>query len=178
MAADSRPDILVFMSDQHHAGYTGKQGSRRNAGPGLEGGTLCGRHRDTSPAVVAAQWRKRARFSARRIDVLLDSRPHACQVLPQPVVTETDAGVRVCLGLSCSKNRLEGFDLMSQTREGFAFCIDIRKGGSYSEGCSYDPCDKRLSDAHRSLSGVAHGVHAAVSETEAIGKTTSNGCVV
>ena len=68
--------------------------------------------------------------------MLLDSQPHACQVLPQPVVTETDSGVRVRLGFRGTNQWLQGFDLMGQSREGFALCIGIGQGGSYSEACN------------------------------------------
>ena len=62
--------------------------------------------------------------------MLLDPQPHTCQVLPQPVVTETDSGVRIRLGFRGTNQRFEGFDLMSKTREGFPLGVDVRPSGA------------------------------------------------
>ena len=59
--------------------------------------------------------------------MLLDSQPHPCEVITQPGVTETDSGVRVRLGFRGTNQGFEGFYLMGQTREGFAFGVVISK---------------------------------------------------
>ena len=121
------PDNPHEGEHQYHAGDSGEQGSRRHAGPGLEGGALCGRHRDRSPAIITAQRRKGAWFNPGGIDVFLNTCPHTRQVLAQPVITETDPGIRIRLGFRGANQGFERMEFMDEASECFALCVHISK---------------------------------------------------
>ena len=67
---------------------------------------------------------------------------------------------------------------MNEASECFTLCVGISQGGCRSEGYDYGPSDKKLSDSHRSLSGVAHGVHGGVPGAMKKWKMKSEKCVV
>ena len=80
--------------------------------------------------------------------------------------------------LDTLRSWFERLEFMNEASECFTLCVGIRQGRCRSERCDYGPSDKKLSDSHRSLSGIVHGVHAEVPEAMKEWEMESGGCVV
>jgi len=57
--------------------------------------------------------------------MLLDAPAHSLQILPQPVVAEVDARIRIGLGLGGANPGIESLKLMTETDEHFALSTRI-----------------------------------------------------
>ena len=102
----------------------------------------------------------------------IEAEVNAVSILP------LDPGVRVRLGFRGANHWFERLEYMNEASECFTLCVGISQGGCRSERCDYGPSNKKLGDSHRSLSGVAHGVHGGIPDKMGLSKRQSPTCVV
>ena len=94
----------------------------------MECRVLCCRHDLTSPTVIATQRRESPGFRTWCIDVFLDPESNPIKILAQPLILETNTGIRI--GLRCRLNDqwFEGLDFMNDPGQSCSFGIGIRTG--------------------------------------------------